>query len=110
MSRGALGKNNWALFLMLLAGIMLGGFIGNAAAGVSGLSWLNYGQSFGLRQPDCAGSGHSGDHIRIIDQDYHRQHYRRADCDYYLSLDLSSQEIEKPRAGENSCPRLFAYV
>ena len=29
---------------------------------------------------------------------------------YYLSLDLSSQEIEKPRAGENSCPRLFAYV
>lgn len=25
MSRGALGKNNWALFLMLLAGIMLGG-------------------------------------------------------------------------------------
>ena len=46
MSRGALGKNNWALFLMLLAGIMLGGFIGNAAAGVSGLSWLNYGQSF----------------------------------------------------------------
>ena len=63
-----------------------------------------------LRQPDCAGSGHSGDHIRIIDQDYHRQHYRRADCDYYLSFDLSSQEIEKPRAGENSCPRLFAYV
>ena len=38
MSRGALGKNNWALFLMLLAGIMLGGFIGNAAAGVSGAS------------------------------------------------------------------------
>ena len=108
MSRGALGKNNWALFLMLLAGIMLGGFIGNAAAGVSGLSWLNYGLR--LRQPDCAGSGHSGDHIRIIDQDYHREHHRRADRDYYLSLDLSSQEIEKPRAGENSCPRLFAYV
>ena len=76
MSRGALGKNNWALFLMLLAGIMLGGFIGNAAAGVSGLSWLNYGQSFGFASP----------------------------------IDLSSQEIEKPRAGENSCPRLFAYV
>ena len=51
MSRGALGKNNWALFLLLLAGIMLGGFIGNAAAGVSGLSWLNYGQVFGLENP-----------------------------------------------------------
>ena len=43
MSRGALGKNNWALFLMLLAG--------NAAAGVSVLSWLNYGQSFGFASP-----------------------------------------------------------
>ena len=108
MSRGALGKNNWALFLMLLAGIMLGGFIGNAAAGVSGLSWLNYGQSFGFASPIVLDLGILV--IRIIDQDYRRQHYRRADCDYYLSLDLSSQEIEKPRAGENSCPRLFAYV
>jgi hypothetical protein len=45
------GKNNWALFLMLLAGIVLGGFIGNLASGVSGLSWLNYGQTFGLTSP-----------------------------------------------------------
>ena len=51
MSRGIAGKNNWALFLLLLAGIVLGGFIGNLAAGVSGLSWLNYGQSFGLTNP-----------------------------------------------------------
>ena len=51
MSRGALGKNNWALFLMLLAGSMPSGFIANTAAGVSGLSWLNYGQSFGFASP-----------------------------------------------------------
>lgn len=51
MSRGVLGKNNWALFLMILAGIMLGGFIGSLAAGVPGLSWLNYGQSFGFANP-----------------------------------------------------------
>lgn len=51
MSRGALGKNNWALFLMILAGIMLGGFIGSLAAGVPGLSWLNYGQNFGFANP-----------------------------------------------------------
>lgn len=51
MSRGVLGKNNWALFLMLLAGIMLGGFIGSLAAGVPGFSWLNYGQSFGFTNP-----------------------------------------------------------
>lgn len=36
---------------MILAGIMLGGFIGSLAAGVPGLSWLNYGQSFGFANP-----------------------------------------------------------
>ena len=51
MSRGIAGKNYWALFLLLLAGIVLGGFIGNLASGVSGLSWLNYGQTFGLTNP-----------------------------------------------------------
>lgn len=51
MSRGTLGKNNWALFLLLLAGIMLGGFIGELASQVSFLSWLSYGQSFGLTNP-----------------------------------------------------------
>jgi uncharacterized protein HemY len=51
MSRGIGGKNNWALFLLLLAGIVLGGFIGNLTAGVPALSWLNYGESFGLTSP-----------------------------------------------------------
>lgn len=51
MSRGIVGKNNWALFLLLLAGIMLGGFIGSLTSGIPGLSWLNYGQSFGLSSP-----------------------------------------------------------
>lgn len=37
--------------MMILAGIMLGGFIGSLAAGVPGLSWLNYGQSFGFANP-----------------------------------------------------------
>ena len=51
MSRGVAGKNSWALFLLLLAGIVLGGFIGSMTAGVPGLSWLNYGQSFGFANP-----------------------------------------------------------
>lgn len=51
MARGAAGKNYWALFLLLLAGIVLGGFIGSLAAGVPFLEWLNYGQSFGLTNP-----------------------------------------------------------
>ena len=51
MSRGMAGKNNWALFLLLLAGIVLGGFLGSLAEGVPFLSWLNYGQNFGFAEP-----------------------------------------------------------
>ncbi|MCI5937569.1 MAG: DUF4321 domain-containing protein [Eubacterium sp.] len=50
MARGA-GKNTWALFLLILAGIVLGSFLGQLTSGVSALSWLNYGQSFGLANP-----------------------------------------------------------
>ena len=49
--KGTGSKNAWALFLMLLAGIVLGGFIGMLAKGVPALSWLSYGQSFGLDDP-----------------------------------------------------------
>ena len=45
------GKNNWTLFLLLLAGVVLGGFLGSLAQGVSWLGWLNYGQTFGLQSP-----------------------------------------------------------
>lgn len=44
-------KNNWALFLLLLAGIVLGGFIGELTKNVSALSWLSYGNNFGLESP-----------------------------------------------------------
>lgn len=44
-------KNAWSLFLLILAGIVLGGFIGSLAANVPFLSWLNYGQTFGLDSP-----------------------------------------------------------
>ena len=40
-------KNNWACFLLILAGIVIGGFIGNLLP----VAWLNYGQSFGLSSP-----------------------------------------------------------
>ncbi len=50
MARGA-GKNGWALFLLVLAGVVLGSFIGHLASGVSALSWLDYGKSFGLSSP-----------------------------------------------------------
>ena len=41
------GKNNWACFLMMLAGIVIGGFIGNLFPD----TFLGYGQTFGLTQP-----------------------------------------------------------
>lgn len=50
MSRTS-GKNAWALFLLLLAGVVLGGFIGYLAKDITMLSWLNYGQKFGLSEP-----------------------------------------------------------
>ena len=49
--RGGGNKNSWALFLLILAGIVLGGFIGMLAQDTGALSWLNYGQTFGLDEP-----------------------------------------------------------
>lgn len=40
-------KNNWALLLLLLAGIVIGGFIGD----LTNVAWLNYGQTFGFTSP-----------------------------------------------------------
>ncbi|MBD5542484.1 MAG: DUF4321 domain-containing protein [Lachnospiraceae bacterium] len=41
------GKNNWACFLMILAGIVIGGFIGKLFPN----TFLNFGQAFGLLDP-----------------------------------------------------------
>ncbi len=45
------GKNGFACILILLAGLVVGGLIGQLASGVSALSWLNFGQSFGVQNP-----------------------------------------------------------
>ena len=44
-------QNIWVLVMLMLAGVVLGGFIGNALGGISALSWLGYGRSFGLSSP-----------------------------------------------------------
>lgn len=44
-------KNVWVLIILMLAGIVIGGFIGTLTENIAGLSWLNYGQSFGLDTP-----------------------------------------------------------
>jgi len=44
-------KNFWILLLLLLTGIVLGGFIGEVAGTSAFLSWLNFGETFGLNTP-----------------------------------------------------------
>lgn len=44
-------KNIWILVLFLLSGIVVGGLIGELASNVEFLSWLSYGQEFGLSAP-----------------------------------------------------------
>lgn len=44
-------KNPWVLLVLLLAGVVLGGFIGALAQNIEALKWLNYGQQFGLDAP-----------------------------------------------------------
>lgn len=44
-------KNFWILLLLLLSGIVLGGFLGSLAEGIDWLAWLNFGESFGLDTP-----------------------------------------------------------
>lgn len=49
--RGRSSQNIWILVLLMLAGVVLGGFIAKLVGGVSALSWLAYGNSFGLSSP-----------------------------------------------------------
>ena len=44
-------KYSWALLLLILAGIVLGGFIGSLASDGGVFGWLGYGQSFGMDSP-----------------------------------------------------------
>jgi hypothetical protein len=44
-------KNNWALFLLILAGIVIGGFLGELTDEISYLSWLSFGYPFGMETP-----------------------------------------------------------
>lgn len=44
-------KNIWILVIFLLAGIVIGGLIGELAGRIDFLWWLGYGQTFGLTEP-----------------------------------------------------------
>ena len=44
-------KNIWILVLCLLAGLVIGGLLGDIAKNVDFLWWLSYGEEFGLTSP-----------------------------------------------------------
>lgn len=44
-------KRFWIFLIFLFAGIILGGLLGELAAGVPALAWLAYGKTFGLTEP-----------------------------------------------------------
>ena len=48
---GTANKSKWTLLLILLSGIVLGGFIGYLCRNVGWLKWLAFGQTFGLSSP-----------------------------------------------------------
>ena len=41
-------KNGWMLLLFILIGVVLGGLIADVTAGGPALSWLSYGNTFGM--------------------------------------------------------------
>lgn len=49
-------KNTGTLLLLMLAGVVIGGFLGYLAKGVSWLSWLNFGQEFGFGTKSGSGA------------------------------------------------------
>lgn len=44
-------KNIWILIVFILAGLVIGGLLGQLAENIDFLWWLSYGQSFGLTAP-----------------------------------------------------------
>ena len=44
-------KSKWISILFILAGLVIGGLLGELASQVSWLWWLSFGQEFGLQSP-----------------------------------------------------------
>lgn len=44
-------KNTWIALLFVCAGLVIGGLLGEVASQVDWLSWLAYGQTFGIQEP-----------------------------------------------------------
>lgn len=45
------GKGSWIIIIVMLIGLVIGTVIGGYCSGISALSWLDYGQVFGITSP-----------------------------------------------------------
>ena len=45
------GKGTWVCIIFILAGLVIGGLIGELTSGVNFLWWISYGQEIGLSEP-----------------------------------------------------------
>ena len=50
-------KNKWALFILILAGVVAGGFIGVYLGELPYMGWLNLGANFGVDPPFAVNLG-----------------------------------------------------
>ncbi len=44
-------KGSWIIIIVMLMGLVIGTVIGSYCSGISALSWLDYGQVFGITTP-----------------------------------------------------------
>lgn len=44
-------KNVWLLMIVILSGLVIGGFIGNFLGTIKYFEWINYGKTFGMTSP-----------------------------------------------------------
>ena len=44
-------KSSWIIIIVMLIGLVIGTVIGSYCSGISALSWLDYGQVFGITSP-----------------------------------------------------------
>ena len=45
------GRTFWICVLFILAGLVIGGLIGEVTQGIDFLWWLSYGKEFGIQEP-----------------------------------------------------------
>lgn len=77
-------KNNWACFLLILAGIVIGGFIGSLLSGYM----VKLRTVFWLIIAAYIGFGNLKHYVWAFYQDYDCEYLRYCGCSRYLSIYL----------------------